>query len=337
LRVQNQNEAWCADFTKWVWQQAGVTGNLNALNAGASSFYGWGHDDRQPLVVNASNPQVGDAVVFFGPGPVSANVAADHVGIVTAVHGDGTVDLVNGDFLNPATNDVAVEYDTGVDLATWSGGVWGAGEQWVLVSPPPAAIHPAPAITTFRGPTRATAATSTGFRARAVQPGGSIVSYVWAFGDGGSATGPRVTHVFRNAGWQTVTVTATSDHDTISTRRLNVHVVSGSSAVANTAAGPASYTTQPVRQQLFGLSAAGALTVHQSTGGSWSVRDLPGQPSPASAVTALNYPDAGHRMTAHVLYRDASGGLAETSGHGTTGTWRRSVADWPPRARSLAC
>ena len=33
--MQNENETWCSDFTKWVWQQAGVTADMNTLNAGA--------------------------------------------------------------------------------------------------------------------------------------------------------------------------------------------------------------------------------------------------------------------------------------------------------------
>ena len=156
---------------------------------------------------------------------------------------------------------------------------------------------------------------------------------MWSFGDGGSAVGARVRHVFRNPGWQTVTVTATSDANTVSIRHRSIHVASSSSEVANTAAGTASYTTQPVRQQLFGLSASGRLTQHVSkTGGSWSVRALPGTPSPRSAVTALNYADAASRMTQHVYFRGADGALAETWGRGTT--WKTARIGGRPGASS---
>jgi hypothetical protein len=318
--VQNRNEPWCADFVKWVWEQAGVTENLNTINAGAVSFYGWGRDAGQHLPTNPTDPQVGDAVVFFPRGAISANGSADHVGIVTAVNSDGTINMVNGDFLSPRTHKVSVEYNTNIDLATWAPGLWGKGEQWVFVSPPRSAAHPAPTITSLTGPSRAVTATAIEFHADAMQPGGSIASYVWSFGDGGSATGAHVTHVFRNPGPQTVTVTATSNRNTVSTRHRSIQVVSGSSAVTNTPDGAEYYTTQPVRQQLFGLSARGALTEQESTGGSWTVRTLPGTPSAHSAVTALNYADSSYRMTQHVYFRNAHGALAETSGSGTT--WR---------------
>jgi hypothetical protein len=318
--VQNRNEPWCADFVKWVWEQAGVTENLNTINAGAVSFYGWGRDAGQHMPTNPTDPKVGDAVVFFPRGAISANTSADHVGIVTSVNSDGTINMVNGDFLNPRTNQVSVEYSTNLDLATWAPALWGEGEQWVFVSPPRAAAHPAPRITSLTGPSRAVTSTAIGFHARAVQPGGSIASYVWSFGDGGSAVGAHVTHVFRNPGPQTVTVTATSNRNTVRTRHRSIRVVSGSSAVTNTPDGAEFFTTQPVRQQLFGLSAGGALTEQESTGGSWTVRTLPGTPSAHSAVTALNYADSSDRMTQHVYFRDADGALAETSGSGTT--WR---------------
>src|ERR1700749_2281118 len=31
LGIANQNEPWCADFAKWVWQRAGVTTDMNTL------------------------------------------------------------------------------------------------------------------------------------------------------------------------------------------------------------------------------------------------------------------------------------------------------------------
>jgi CHAP domain-containing protein len=107
--VGNQNEAWCADFAKWVWQQAGVTQDMNTITAQAGSFYDWGLRQKQALRPGRGTPAAGDAVVFYPPGPIGPGTLADHVGIVTAVHPGGTVDLVNGDFLG-ATN-IGVQYD----------------------------------------------------------------------------------------------------------------------------------------------------------------------------------------------------------------------------------
>jgi CHAP domain len=78
-------EYWCADFAKWVWASAGAS--LNQLNAAVPSFAAYG--------TMQSTPQVGDAVVFNGPGQSDA-----HVAIVVAVNGSGsgtTIDSVGGD------------------------------------------------------------------------------------------------------------------------------------------------------------------------------------------------------------------------------------------------
>ena len=159
MRVQDQNETWCADFVKWVWQRAGVSGDLNTIDAGAASVYAWGRDEGQQMPVDPTDPEVGDAVVFFPSGPISANGAADHVGIVTAVHADGTVDMVNGDFQNMKTGKIGVEFDRKLDLATWAPTIWASGEQWVFVSPPDGAARPAPRMGSMRGPALAVAST----------------------------------------------------------------------------------------------------------------------------------------------------------------------------------
>jgi hypothetical protein len=76
-------------------------------------------------------------VILYPPGTTKPNGSyADHVGIVTAVHSDGTVSLVNGDFLGPAN--IAVRYIADAHLTAWAARVEGAkGERWALVSPVP--------------------------------------------------------------------------------------------------------------------------------------------------------------------------------------------------------
>jgi PKD repeat protein len=44
-----------------------------------------------------------------------------------------------------------------------------------------------------------------------VSPGGTITSYAWNFGDGGTATGPAATHAYGAAGTYTVSLTVTDD------------------------------------------------------------------------------------------------------------------------------
>lgn len=130
--VQDENELWCSDFAKWVWAQAGVP-NTSTITPAAASFYTWGKNHGQALPTNPTNPLPGDAVVFYPAGSPPNGSYADHVGIVTAVNADGTIDMVNGDFMG-ATN-IAVEYDANVNLGPWSAANWGNGEQWTFVQP----------------------------------------------------------------------------------------------------------------------------------------------------------------------------------------------------------
>ena len=47
--VRDVSEFWCADFTKWVWQYAGVTSGLATLTPSAASFYTWGADHGEHI------------------------------------------------------------------------------------------------------------------------------------------------------------------------------------------------------------------------------------------------------------------------------------------------
>jgi hypothetical protein len=133
--VRERNELWCADFAKWVWRKAGVTADLRALTPAADSFYNWGKTEGDVLTPDGTNPAVGDAVIFYPPGALTSSglKTADHVGIVVGINSDGTVNLVNGDFLGP--QNIAVQRDSHVSIASWAAGIWRANEQWMYISP----------------------------------------------------------------------------------------------------------------------------------------------------------------------------------------------------------
>ena len=138
--VRDRNELWCADFAKWVWRKAGVTKDLAALTPAADSFYVWGKAQGDALKADGHNAAVGDAVVFYPYGALTPSglTTADHVGIVVAVNSNGTVDLVNGDFLG-STN-ITVQRADNVSIASWAAGIWRPNEQWMYISPfPPTA------------------------------------------------------------------------------------------------------------------------------------------------------------------------------------------------------
>jgi len=332
FNVENENEAWCSDFSKWVWQQAGVTADMNTLNAGSVSFYDWALGQGQAPAPDSGTPQVGDAVVFFGPGTITADTYADHVGVVTAVTANGTISMVNGDFLGAAN--VSVEYDTDISLTSWAASVWGPGEQWVIVTPPSAAQHPAPSAT-IRAPRSAVTGTARTLSATAAEPGGDISGYYWTFGDGRTtnATGATVTHVFSQAGRYTVTVTVTSGFGTIVTKTWNVDVLAAATTVAAVPSNAVWFATTPVDEYLFTRS-GGGLTAQAWDGASWLDLPVPGQPSAGGGITALSYPDpaAADAMTPHAYFRAAAGSLAQTYLDGAT--WVTASLPGQPGASS---
>jgi hypothetical protein len=331
FKLVNEDDEWCSDFAKWVWQQAGVTADINTLNAGADSFYLWGSQQGEPLTVDSGSPAVGDAVVFYEPGAITTSTYADHVGIVTAVNADGTISMVNGDFLG-STN-ISVQYDTDIDLATWAPEVWSPGEQWVFVSPPSAAQQAAPTEKIISGG-NVVAGTAMPFAVAASVPGGSISSYLWTFGDGVTATGPVVSHVFGDPGEYSVAVTATSSFGTATTTTANVDVVGSSSDVSSVDSDQVWYTTAPLLQDVYLASASGGLSEEAWDGASWLDQAIPGQPSGTHTAT-LTYPGADDTFVPQVFFRAAGGSLAQTSGG--DGDWSTSeIAGQPAAGSALA-
>jgi len=318
FKVSNSNENWCADFAKWVWQQAGVTQDMNTINAAASSFYQWALDDGQTPQTDAGTPHAGDAIVFFGAGPISPTHYADHVGLVVAVNADGTIDMVNGDFLG-ATN-VHVEHDTNLTLSTFAPNTWGAGEQWVIVSPPTAQQKPNPNAS-ISGSATAVTGTEASFHAKGSEKGGSVTAYYWTFGDGRTtnATGADVTHVFATPGSHTVTVTATSNFGTIVTERKNVTVLAASGSIAAVPSTATWYSSYPVSYYKFERS-SGGLAADVWDGASWLEIPTAGRPAPTGSIAALAYPDtdANSATTPHAYFRAEDGSLAETYLDGST-------------------
>jgi hypothetical protein len=88
---QTQPGGWCADFARWVWKQSGA--RTDGLDSGAASFTRRGYRSGS----SPSNARVGDAVVFRYNGAGYA----EHVGIVTAINANGTINYTSGNTGNP--------------------------------------------------------------------------------------------------------------------------------------------------------------------------------------------------------------------------------------------
>jgi hypothetical protein len=134
--IKDHAEFWCSDFAKWVWIQGGVTSDQSTITPLSSSFYTWGLAHGESMPVDGGTPQVGDAIVLY-PSGTSGTTAleddGDHVGIITAVHSDGTIDIVNGDFLT--SSGIKVAYYQNQNPATFASSSEGSGEEWLYVSP----------------------------------------------------------------------------------------------------------------------------------------------------------------------------------------------------------
>lgn len=313
FKVENQNETWCSDFAKWAWAQAGVTADMNTLNAGADSFYAWALQQGQSPVADTGTPEPGDAVLFYPPGAITTASYADHVGVISSVNADGTVNIVDGDFLG--STGITVEYDQDIDLTSWASGVWNAGEQWMLVTPPAAAQQPVP-VAAILGPTTAAVGVPVDFGAVAAEPQGSITQYYWTFNDGrnNNLTGAQVSHVFQRAGLYTVTMSATSNFGTVTTKTWNIGVSAAGSTVSSVPNNSVWYTTEPVMQYEFAPESGGGLAVDSWDGAGWLQQTEPGQLAAGSGLSGLTYSDgdAGYATVPHAYYRTPAGTLGET-------------------------
>lgn len=140
--VQDSNQQWCSDFAIYVWKQAGALGPLDDLTPLSSSFYTYGHDQDESMPVDppASAAQPGDAMILYPPGSTPGASGGLHVGIVTAVNSDGTLDVANGDFLSGSQGQIQVVSNNNMTPAGFANyaeaGSPGAGQiEWTFVAP----------------------------------------------------------------------------------------------------------------------------------------------------------------------------------------------------------
>ncbi|MER7766929.1 CHAP domain-containing protein [Kitasatospora sp. NPDC096140] len=89
---------WCAAFVEWTWREAGVKEVPSDLTGRGVGYWGKQHGLWHP--VGSAHPQPGDLVVYGEP---AKETPGGHVGVVVAVHGDGTLDTVEGNYSDKVT------------------------------------------------------------------------------------------------------------------------------------------------------------------------------------------------------------------------------------------
>ncbi|MER8042077.1 peptidoglycan-binding protein [Streptomyces sp. NPDC094032] len=88
--------AWCAAFVSWTWRRAGVPAASVPKTLVAREVGLWGVRNG---LFHRSNPKPGDIVVW---GPPAARTGG-HVAIVVAVHANGRIDTVDGNYRSRVT------------------------------------------------------------------------------------------------------------------------------------------------------------------------------------------------------------------------------------------
>ncbi|MGW3078722.1 MULTISPECIES: CHAP domain-containing protein [unclassified Kitasatospora] len=81
---------WCAAFAEWTWHQAGIEETPDVL--AARGIGKWGREKGLFHTRGAYTPKPGDLVIYGEPDGGTPG----HVGVVAAVHRDGTLDTVDG-------------------------------------------------------------------------------------------------------------------------------------------------------------------------------------------------------------------------------------------------
>ncbi|MBM7785216.1 FG-GAP-like repeat-containing protein [Tenggerimyces flavus] len=88
-----QSSAWCAYFTTWIWKTAGVSPYPTTPTARATGLWAQSRGLWKARPSGSKgDPQPGDIIQWGTP----AQVQGGHVGIVTAVHSNGTITTVEG-------------------------------------------------------------------------------------------------------------------------------------------------------------------------------------------------------------------------------------------------
>jgi PKD repeat protein len=153
-------------------------------------------------------------------------------------------------------------------------------------------------------------------------PGRTIASHRWAFGDGGSATGSAVSHVYQTAGTYVVTLTVTDDLGQSATTTQGV-------TVGNPPAPTAKFTFSPTapligESVLFAASTSTTAQGQTITDYFWNFGDDPSCPAvsgtpPSTCYVQTSSPTVTHQytragtFTVNLVVRDSAGRTGSAS------------------------
>src|SRR5712692_6510493 len=189
-------------------QSLSITGNLLAINFSTTAFelIHCNNGIGTGCIATDGAGIAHSAVTAFGPPPQTTPSSGLLFAITYKVIGAGhsAIHIFSDIIANGATG-AAVPHFT-VD-----------GDYGTAVNIPPTASFTVTGNNTVTGST-------VSFNA-SVDPDGTIASYAWTFGDGGSSTGVTASHVYATAGTFTVTLTVTDNLGATGSASVKVGVV----------------------------------------------------------------------------------------------------------------
>src|SRR5712692_4823933 len=188
-------------------QSLSITGNLLAINFSTTAFelINCNNGIGTGCIATDGAGIAHSAVTGFGPPPQTTPSSGLLFAITYKVIGAGhsAIHIFSDIIANGATG-AAVPHFT-VD-----------GDYGTAVNIPPTASF------TVTGNNTVTGSTVSFNAGASVDPDGTIASYAWTFGDGGSSTGVTASHVYGAAGTFTVTLTVTDNSGSTGTKSVKV-------------------------------------------------------------------------------------------------------------------
>ena len=169
---------------------------------------------------------VGETITISGTGGTANGIVLVQVstggGVVWVVQdtftsgGAYTASFKISSNMNVGAYTVIVKDDTAKTTATTSFEV-------ITSTPPPTPTNAAPTAS-ISGPSEGKINEAVSFNGVGTDTDGTIVSYAWTFGDGGSALGSSVSHTYITAGTYTVTLTVTDNGGKTGTATVSLRI-----------------------------------------------------------------------------------------------------------------
>ena len=196
---------------------------------------------NQPPVANAGGPY---SAAVGAPVTLDGSASRDPDGSIASyawTFGNGT----NGSGATPSANYATAGTFTVTLTVTDNGGATSQASTTVTVT-----SNTRPPVASAGGPYAGAANIAINFTgAASLDPDGSVVSYLWSFGDGTTATGVTAVHSYATAGTYTVRLTVTDNDGLTNSASTTAQITDGTglqSPVANPAGPYQGTTSSPV-------------------------------------------------------------------------------------------